>query len=398
MVGGWYDAGDYIKFTLTTAYTAYLLLRSYEAYPELYNKAIFSKSDLPDLLDEAKWGLDYLAKTMPSENEFIIQVGGHDDHQQGLRLPDEDKLDGKRECYSAISPTQMGYTAAALALGARIFNDAGKTKDAKHYETMALKIFEAAASAKAELAWVEKGWEKFYADNTKDDNMGLAAIELYYLTDKAYYLEKAKKYAADASSAYWVSWGSAHMLLHNRLLNTYDQSKNFITTDLSNFKSIAKIDNNIWGVPHSFTWATLYSFFGVANGAIGYTNNTNDDAYLQLAHNVVDYTFGMNNWGTAFIAHKEIPGSVKNIYAQVYKLQPDKFPSGAIAEGPGDTKTHDELNQYFKIPEDDPYKEFNTPLFVFYDNNSDFQCMETTITGLSDGLYLLTLYSKLYKE
>lgn len=93
------------------------------------------------------------------------------------------------------------------------------------------------------------------------------------------------------------------------------------------------------------------------------------------------------------IASKTIPRSVRNVYSQIYKEQPDLFPTGAIAEGPGDKKTHDGLMQYFQIPDNDPGHPFNTEEVVFFDNNTDFQCMETTITGLADGIFLLTLAS-----
>lgn len=396
LLGGWYDAGDYIKFTLTTAYSTYLMLLSYEMNPTLFqNNKKYSKSELNDLLDEAKWGLDYLMKTMPT-GEFIIQVGSADDHKQGDRLPNHDELDGTRQAYSAFSPTQMGYTAAALALGAKIFAREGKTEESKNYQTMAEKIVDAATYFE-KPAWVEDGWEKFYYDQTPNDNMELAAIELFLLTNEVHYLSKAEKYAQKAGAAYWYSWGSINMIAHNRVLKHSETSLPYLKTDLAYFKNIANEANNLWGVPHKYTWSTLYSYFGVANSAL-LLNNSKISDYLPLAINVLDYTLGKNNWGIAMVASENIPNSVENIYSQVYRIKTKLFPTGAIAEGPGDKATHDRLKKYFKQPEPHPFDEFNTAEAVFYDNEHDFQTMETTICGLADGLLFFSLIDLLEKK
>ena len=394
MLGGWYDAGDYIKFTLTTAYSTYLMLLAYEMNPDLFQAKKHSESDLNDLLDEAKWGLDYLMKTMPAGN-FIIQVGSADDHKQGDRLPNHDELNGARQAYSAFSPTQMGYTSAALALGSKVFASLGKTEDANRYKAMAEKIFDAATYFE-KPAWVEDGWEKFYYDQTINDNIELAAIELYSLTEEIHYLTKAEKYAQKAGAAYWYSWGNINMIAHNRMLTYTESPLPYLTTDLDYFKNIAQEDNNLWGVPHKYTWSTLYSYFGVANSALLLQNKNSD--YALLATDVLDYTLGKNNWGIAMIASENIPNSVENIYSQVYRIKTKLFPTGAIAEGPGDRATHDRLKKYFKQPEPNDFDDFNTSEAVFYDNEHDFQTMETTICGLADGLLFFALIDLLQKK
>lgn len=396
MLGGWYDAGDYIKFTLTTAYTSYFMLRSYETNPEIYrNVKNFSKSKLNDMLDEVKWGLDYLMKCMPDTNTFIIQVADHMDHREGVRFPDQDRLDGQRKAYSCLSPTQMGYTAAALALGAKVFREEGLESEADKYEKMAKQVFRVAKRSNEIPAWFEFEWEKFYFDETPDDNMELGATELYYLTKDKSYLRDARMYADKAKAGYWASWGSCHLQAHTRLMKHHSTCLEYLEQDLKMFKSKTYNNGNIWGMPHDYTWATLYSFLCVGNGAIQHSATTNLSEYKQIALDVLDYTLGQNNWGMSMIASPDIPGSAENVYSQFYKLQKELFPIGAVAEGPGDRKTHDELKQYFNNDENtDPLSEFNTPLFVFYNNEHDFQCMETTICGMADAIFFITNCSK----
>ena len=98
------------------------------------------------------------------------------------------------------------------------------------------------------------------------------------------------------------------------------------------------------------------------------------------------------------VASENIPNSVENIYSQVYRIKTKLFPTGAIAEGPGDKATHDRLKKYFKQPEPNPFDEFNSSEAVFYDNEHDFQTMETTICGLADGLLFFTLIDLLEKK
>ncbi|MCU0431257.1 MAG: glycoside hydrolase family 9 protein [Cytophagaceae bacterium] len=396
MMGGWYDAGDYLKFTLTTAYTTYFLLRAYEEYPA----GETSKTDKALLLEEAVWGMDFLMKTMPDENTFIIQVGNADDHKQGDRMPYNDQLNGQRHAYSAISPTQMGLTSAALALGARLLSaqTALKAKP-EPYRTKAQQIYRRAQRNPEPVAWFAEGWEKFYADNNANDNMLLAATELYLINKEEKYLEEAREWAMKAGAGYWSSWANLNLMAHARLYpHAPEQTEMYIKQDLQNFQNIAQSPGNVWRMPHTYTWATLYSFFGVANGALLYAAASTDTGFDAMPADVLDYTLGMNNWGAPMLITRQIPGSVKKIYSQMYKLFPSELDAtGAIAEGPGDRKTHDELAKYFKIPVNNKFEEFNTDQVVFYDHESDFQCMETTIAGLADGILFFTLINKKYR-
>jgi endoglucanase len=390
MLGGWYDAGDYLKFTLTIAYTTHQLLHAYTINPALFNQKKYSKSQYNDLLDEAKWGLDYLCRTMPNDKTFVIEVGGAEDHKQGNRLPDQDPLNGKRNAYADFSPTQMGYTAAALALGAQVFDSITHPALHQRYKTEAIKIYEKALQYTTP-SWVKDGWESFYGDEKVYDNMQLAATELYRLTQYPTYLKQAKAFSDQSKEGYWYSWGDANLLAHNRLYPFANTTGSYIFADLYHFETYANKAGNIWKLPHEYTWASLYSLMGVANNGLLYDRNTQKTDYKQMGYDVLDYTLGMNNWGIAMVCSKDIPHAIRNVYSQVYKLQPSLYPTGAVAEGPGDRETHEELKQYFEIPPENSFEAFNTEKVVFYDLNTNFQTMETTIVGLSDALLLFTL-------
>ena len=105
VAGGWFDAGDFIKFAHTTAYADTLLLltqrRSGAATP-------------PSLKEEIRFGLRWLHKAWaPQHNVVYIQVGIGSGNQSGSfngdhdvwRLPQrDDKLTGRANRYLRDRP------------------------------------------------------------------------------------------------------------------------------------------------------------------------------------------------------------------------------------------------------------------------------------------------------
>lgn len=396
--GGWHDAGDYIKVTLTTAYATYFLLRSYEVNPDIFTKKL-SKTNLVDILDEAKWGLDYLQKLMPDTNEFIIQVGAYADHNCGLRLPHEDQLALKREALSALSPTQMGLSAAALAVGSIVFEKLKMVEDANKYRKTAELFYRRAISKDAVTpAWFAELFN-WYDDITKDDNLELAASELYRLTKDKKYFEHAKKFSDKTRAAGWRGWDHINMPAHLSLMEHYSVVKNDLFIDLENFMSYTKRKGNVWGLPVKYVWGGLYVYIGIASSAMEYQLRSKSRKYDKLGYYIIDYMFGVNNWGISFVAAKELEYCIKYPYSQIYTLQSHLFPEGAISEGPGDKHSYIKDHIWFGYDSKaQPTHKFNTNKGVFYDHVKDFMCMETTIGGVSDGIYLLALASKLYNE
>jgi endoglucanase len=394
MLGGWYDAADYIKFTLTTAYTSYFLLRAYQESPELFVKT-YSQSDLVDILDETKHGLDYLVKTHPSDHEFIIQVSTGADHLQGYRLPQNDARNGEREALSAISPAQMGLTSAALALGSQIFKQQGLTELANQYQQTAVAIYHRARESDAltDTAFERDTTNDFYLDKEPNDNMGLAAIELFNMTNEAHYLSEANEYSQKAGNGEWATWCCVTTSLNYRLSRHSDNAAQLFHEELSGYQNYDLTKGNIWGIPMEPSWAPLPgASIAAAYSGLDFLENNKQDT--DLLWNNIDYFFGRNNWGVSFIALPELQRPAKNVYSQVYSLT-DEYPLGAVAEGPGSKDTFLSLKAYFTPSDEDAYfEQFNTTSQIFYDNNSNFQTMESTIVGQATAIYMLAIAHK----
>jgi len=126
------------------------------------------------------------------------------------------------------------------------------------------------------------------------------------------------------------------MIAHWRLYNLHPASQTNLTNDLNSFRTTSTAAGNVWRLPHDYTWGSMYSFFDVANAAATYYLTTSSTLYNNMFWDVLDYTFGMNNWGMAMIANNTtLPSAITTSYSQYYKLQPGLFPIGEIVQGPG---------------------------------------------------------------
>ncbi len=72
--GGWYDAGDYNKYTSWTANYVRTLLHAYLENPAVWTDNFGipeSGNGVPDILDEVKWGLDWLERMQNVDGSML---------------------------------------------------------------------------------------------------------------------------------------------------------------------------------------------------------------------------------------------------------------------------------------------------------------------------------------
>lgn len=76
--GGWYDAGDYNQYTSWTAEYITSLLNSYLENPAVWTDDFGipeSGNGVPDVLDEVKWGLDWLSRMQNPDGSMLSILG-----------------------------------------------------------------------------------------------------------------------------------------------------------------------------------------------------------------------------------------------------------------------------------------------------------------------------------
>src|SRR5947199_2535011 len=158
--GGWHDAGDLLKYLLTSSNATAQMLLAYQLGTQAHQSTkIFQDrfnsfgqsgaNGIADLLDEARWGLDWMLKLHPAPDQLYHQVADDRDHK-GWRLPQNETVDygwgpgsyrvlyfadgkpqGLREYKSESTGVAnlAGRYAAAMALGYQIWHDDARLRD-----------------------------------------------------------------------------------------------------------------------------------------------------------------------------------------------------------------------------------------------------------------------------
>ena len=83
--GGYHDASDYLRFLITTSYTSGILLTTYKEFPRGWKDSVDGRgksgaNGIPDIMDEARWGLEWMLKLAPSPGVLYHQVADDRDH------------------------------------------------------------------------------------------------------------------------------------------------------------------------------------------------------------------------------------------------------------------------------------------------------------------------------
>jgi hypothetical protein len=218
--GGHHDAGDYSKYTSNSALFINALLFAVDALPgvaALDNLGLPESGDgIPDVLQEAKWEVDFLAKMQDDDGGFYFLVYPRDRPYENNVLPDHGDP-------QVVWPKNTAVTAAAVAALAQ----ASSSPAFRHaYPKQAADC----------LARAERGWRfletaiaqhgragayqrlTHYGDNHRDsDELAWAACELFLATGNRAYHAKFREWCDPASPAirrwgWWrlnEGWGNA---------------------------------------------------------------------------------------------------------------------------------------------------------------------------------------------
>lgn len=203
--GGWYDAGDHVKFNLPMAYSASMLAWGLYQYPEGIEKC----GEMTNYVNNLEFVLDYLAECDRGD-EAVFQVGsGQIDHtwwgavelyQYGMEDSGtsyeaaREILVGSDGC-SAV----FGGMSAALASGYCALKDKIDSKKLDGYIKHAENLFKLADDSKSDEYYNSTDAMGFYRSSHFYDELFYAANWLYIATGEKSYLDKATSYIPNLS-------------------------------------------------------------------------------------------------------------------------------------------------------------------------------------------------------
>ena len=201
--GGWADASDYLQYVTTSANATFVMLMAYRDNPKAFGdkfdaRGLPGKNGVPDVLDEAKHGLDWLLRMYPGGEDMFNQLADDRDHMY-FDFPWKDSSDygwgkGKeRPVYPCTGKPQglykyknrsTGYAstagkyASAFATAAGIFRKSDP-EFAKQLQERALAAYKLGVEHPGVCQTASAVSPYFYEEDNWHDDMELGAAALF---------------------------------------------------------------------------------------------------------------------------------------------------------------------------------------------------------------------------
>ncbi|MFF9607858.1 glycoside hydrolase family 9 protein [Streptomyces sp. NPDC014684] len=361
VTGGWYDAGDHGKYVVNGGIATWELLSTYErsllartghpaalgdgtlALPESGNK-------VPDVLDEARWELEFLLKMQVPAGQPLAGMAHHKVHDEqwtGLPLlPSQDPQ--KRELHPPTTAATLNLAATA-AQAARLYRPFDK-------------VFAARALTAARMAWqAALAHPDLYADpndgtgggayndDEVTDEFYWAAAELYLTTGERQFADHvlaSPLHTADIFGPTGFDWGHTAAagrldlaLVPNRLPGRGQVRRSVIKAADT---YLATLTAHPYGMPYApagnrYDWGSSHQVLN--NGVVlaSAYDLTGVAKYRDGALQGMDYVLGRNALNMSYVTgYGEVSSHNQHSRWYAHELDPTlpNPPSGTLAGGP----------------------------------------------------------------
>lgn len=378
--GGWHSAGNGMQLVTTAAATTWYLLSAFQHFPVQFNDSHLSngipgKNEEPDVLDEAKWGLDWLIKMHPAKDHMYRQVG--DSARYYLPQPG-------RPVYFVRAKGQQGLhgTVRTAGLLSSAFS-LGSTLMGKAEFNYANRLMERAENAYHWAYDTDRGLKEF--SDSGLNAVTLAAGQLYSLNNEHKYLADLNVINHNNQGAHAWAWqpnDDLFLLMSQSAGNLATTGNiNLTKTGMDSVLALARKNAFFRGLPFSRGSNKLTVAF--ANLCGNYRISLKDSSFAELEQANIDWLFGCNPWGVTMVSGFRGMGSVK----EPYSLKSPGIKTGLVG-GPVTPSIY-QSSPGTSLLKEDEYASWQSDLAVYHDDKADYVTNEPTIDGTAALVYLL---------
>ena len=315
--GGWHDASDYLQYLPTSANAVFQMLFAYKQHPEHFGDAhdasgLPGANGIPDILDEAKWGMDWLLKMNPGPGEYYNQLADDRDHLK-MRLPTEDSVlyatdkGFARPAYFITGTPQgafryknrtqgvsssAGKFASSYALGSQVLAPFYP----EYASSLVPKALDAYAFGKTNPGNTQTSPCRppyFYEEDNWVDDMELAAAQLYEIQPHTDLLREAIGYGEAEPVTPWMGADTArhyqwypfmnmghYVVAKNAAPSTSKAFQDFMRRGIDSVWQRGKTNPFLFGVP--FIWCSNNLVTAMLTQCRLYHELSGDPTYLEM--------------------------------------------------------------------------------------------------------------------